>query len=338
MPSQNFFTNIIDKIRSVWNGSLTTGMDGEDVSYVRREKIVVFIVCFVLALCLWLLVNLSRDFNLNVNLPIILGNIPNNEALASDLPDFATVSVKGEGWKLINVYNNPPKIYVDVSQDEVNLYDQVREQMNAVPDVSVLKVQPLILNVDLEKKGTKKVAVKPDVDVSFDEQYNFIEDPYVEPDTVTISGAESRIANIQSVSTQHIELSGIDANINREVSLKKPNNLVNLSQQNVIYKAKVAEFTEGEVKVYVRTRDIPDGRNVSYSPAMISIKYDVPIQEYARSQDQDPFNAYVFYSEIERDSTGFVTPHIEKTVNNLHLKLRSYQPQRVAYYNVLSSK
>lgn len=329
------FDDFITRIKNLWQDKLGQGSDEEGYAYARREKIVVFIISFVIALSLWLMVNLSRDFNLNLNLPIELGNIPGNEALARELPEYATVSVKGEGWKLISVYNNPPQIFVDVTEGEVNLYDQVREQMNAVPDVSVLKVQPLILNPDLEPRITKTVPVESQVEVGFRNQYDFVGSPQLTPDSVTISGARSQIADVQSWPTQPVKLEEVRDDIDQVVPLKSAGDLVRLSQPSVQLHARISEYTEGEVRVYLRTHDLPPGRSVTYNPSIITIKYDVPIEEYKQAQELTPFEAYVPYAEIERDSTGFVSPTIEPTGGKLHIKLRSYQPQKVSYYNVV---
>src|SRR6056297_3009595 len=89
-----------------WWQNLVKKSDEDDIAGVGRERIVVFFVALVLALSFWLMVNLSREYNLNVELPIQLGAVPTEKALVEELPEKATVSVTGEGWKLINLYNN----------------------------------------------------------------------------------------------------------------------------------------------------------------------------------------------------------------------------------------
>lgn len=325
-----------ERFLSAWNGFFNSS-DEEGLSDAGREKFIVFLVAFILALCLWLMVNLSRDYNLNINLPIALGNVPPDQALAEELPNFATVSITGEGWKLINVYNNPPQIYVDVTQQEVSLYDQVRQQMNAVPDLNVLKVQPLFLSLELEEKISKKVPVRSNVQVLFNEQYGFVEEPRLIPDSVTVIGAASLIEEITYWETDSVKVADVKDQILVSVPLRQPNSLLSLSFDEVNYQADVSQYTEGEARVYIMPEGMPEGRAVSFSPSSITVRYNVPINEYAEVRDlPEPFTAYVSYDQLRRDSTGFITPQIEKTAStDYHYEIRSFQPREVAYFMVV---
>jgi len=320
-----------EKLLASWD-VLLNPTDEEEETEVGRERIVVFVVALILALCLWLMVNLSRDYNLNVELPISLGAVPQEQALAENLPEKATVSVSGEGWKLINLYNNPPSINVDVTNSEINVYDQVQQQMNMLPDISVQKVQPLILTVQLEERISKKVPLQSRVEVSFQDQYNFVGAPQLQPDSITVSGARSLVENITEWTTDSVKIENVYSDVSRIVDLKNAGNLLTISQQEARFEARVSQYTEGEVTVNVETRNLPPGRAISYSPSSITVTYDVPIEEYNEVQDINPFNAYITYNQITNDSSGFLTPKVEKTANDYHIKLRSFEPRRVAYF------
>ena len=268
---KNKIEELKDRVLDLWN-SVVKGEEEGNFEENNRGKIVVFTIAFVLSLCLWLMVNLSRDYNLNVNLPIQLGNMPEDRALTEELPDYANVSISGEGWKLINIYNNPPPIFVDVAETEINLFDQVREQMNANPDLNVQKVQPLILSLDMEEKISKKVPITSNVSVNFEDQYNFTGDPVFEPDSVVISGASSILQGIDAWETEEQELDDVDENIEATIGVRQPPRLVSVSPVEVTYRANVAQFTEGEARVAIQTRNMPANRSVSFSPSYITVR------------------------------------------------------------------
>lgn len=328
-----------EKVLAFWN-NLVKKSDEEDIAGMGRERIVVFIVSFILALCLWLMVNLSRDYNLNVELPIKLGSVPEDKALVEKLPKTATVSVTGEGWKLINLYNNPPPINVDVSDSEVNLFDQVQQQMNAMPDINVQKVQPLILNLKLEARSSKQVPIRSRVHITFEDQYGMVGRAKFQPDSITVSGATSLIKNITDWPTDSVSYEDISSNLSRVVKLKDPGELIDLSRNEVIYNARIEQFTEGEAKVNIETRNLPSGRSVSYSPALVTVKFNIPIDEYTNLKKTNPFRAFVNYSQIQTDSTGFVAPQIEQIADTsqYHIDIRSFQPRQVAYFIVLGNQ
>ncbi len=326
-----------EKLLAGWESLLQKSSEDEIAGF-GRERIIVFIVALILALALWMMVNLSRDYTLNIELPIELGGVPAEKALVEDLPSTATVSVTGEGWKLINLYNNPPTINIDVSDTEVDLFDQVQQKMNAMLNINIQRVQPQDLTVKLGDRVSKKVPVRSAVNVNFNEQYGFLGSPIIKPDSVTIDGAASLLEDVKEWSTDSVRINNVRKDISQSVPLESPpNGLISLSENEVSFEAEVAEYTEGEVQANITTRNLPPGRMVSYSPLAITIKYDVPIEEYTDVQDENPFNVYVSYQQILEDSTGFVTPQIEEKNDRYHIKLRSFQPRRVAYFIVLDS-
>lgn len=325
-----------EKLLTGWK-SLLQKSNEDEIAGFGRERIIVFIVALILAMALWLMVNLSRDYTLNIELPIQLGVVPAERALVSDLPTTATVSVTGEGWKLINLYNNPPTINIDVKDAEVDLFDQVQQQMNATLNVNIQRVQPQNLTVELEDRVSKKVPVRSAVKTSFSEQYGFLDPPTITPDSITIDGAASLLKDIEEWSTKSIQIDNVTEDIARTVPLESPSEVINLSRDEVSFEADVVEYTEGEMQANISTRNLPPGRMVSYSPLAVRIKYDVPIEEYADVQDENPFEVYVSYQQILEDSTGFVTPQIEENNERYHIKLRSFQPRRVAYFIVVDN-
>lgn len=89
------------------------------------------------------------------------------------------------------------------------------------------------------------------------------------------------------------------------------------------------------MSVYIRTQNIPRGSIINYNPSTVTIRFDIPIEQYNELQNQRPYEVYVPYQEILEDSTGFVTPDIELVATQYQIKLRSFQPKAVAYFSVL---
>ena len=338
MKSGRIWNNLITKLKEFRSGFLSNSQEEDGPGLTRREKIIVFGFAYIIALVLWFLVNLSRPFTLTVKIPILLGQLPPNKSLSAPLPKDAVVNFSGEGWKLINLYHNPPPVRIDPVEGEMNFYDIVREQMNMFAGVNVIKVQPSVVSIHLENKVTKKVPIIANVEVDTKSQYDMVGKPLIYPDSVIISGAKSIVYNIDSWNTKQRQLKDVKANINIEVPLQEPINILHINISKIHYQAQVEEFTEGEARIGIETTNLPKGRQVTYNPSLITVKYDVPINEYERAQNSTLFKAMVSYRDIVRDSTGFVTPVIKENDNDLHIKLRSFQPTKLAYYTVLSSE
>lgn len=333
---KNLFKYLLDRFSQfTWPRILASGKVGDDAVFSNRERVLVFGISYVIAFGLWLMVNLDRDFNLTLDLPLTTGLIADDMALVSPIPETVSVSINGEGWKVLSMYNSPPEVAVNLGSGSVNLFEQVRDLMLSYPDISVTKVQPSLLNVNLEPRLTKRVPVDAKLDVNFRNQFNFVGPVTITPDSVTISGAESRLQNIDSWPTEVITREGLRESLDLMVKLESPANVMDINRSEVRLVARVSEFTEGEVRIPVRTQGLPRGRQVTFSPIAINVRYDVPIDEYVDAQDIVPYVAFVQYSEITSDTTGLITPTIELTTDRLNLRIRSAQPRTVSYYIVI---
>jgi YbbR domain-containing protein len=308
----------------------------QDIRSKRRERIAVFVIAYIMALSLWFIVNLNGDYRITINIPIEVGAIPQDMALAEGLPEFLEVEVSGDGWKLVNLYSNPPEIPIDVIEGEVNLFDQVRQRFTVEQDVSVLKVQPLFISIGLEQKISKKIPIKLHSDLQFEDRYGLVSDPVFNPDSLTITGARSQINKIDYwMLSDTLSLSNVREDISQIIPITPKDPLIDYDVDQIRFLADVSEFTEGEVSVYIRTRNIPRGNIINYNPSTVTIRFDVPIEQYVEVQNLRPYEVYVPYQEILEDSTGFVTPDIELVTTEYQIKLRSFQPKAVAYFSVL---
>ena len=334
--ADNTYQNIRERVLSYVKKGTKPGEEEDASKLVTKESALVFVFAYLIAISLWFAVNLNGIFNISVNMPLEIGDIPNGLALTDNLPEFVEVSLSGTALPLISLYNNPPTIPIEVNESEVNLFNQVRQQMNSYQEVEVSKVEPILVSVNLEQKITKKVPVILNWDFDFETRFGLISEPVISPDSISITGAESQLSGITEwVIEDTLKLSGIKDDVAEVVSIKNDNPLLSISLNELSLTANVSEFTEDEVSVYIRTRNLPRGQNITYNPSSIVIKYDVPLEQFSEIQNETPYVVYVPYQKIQEDETGFVTPDIELIATKYALKIRSFQPKAVAYFSVV---
>lgn len=125
--------------------------------FLRKEKkSFAFSFALFFAICLWLIVNMGRDFNVTVEIPVRLANLPDDVALSNPLPDHVMVNVAGEGWNLISLYSNPPVINLNAESERVNVQEQIRNQIGSFSNLNIIQVEPSELQIETEEKATKK--------------------------------------------------------------------------------------------------------------------------------------------------------------------------------------
>ncbi|TVQ04053.1 MAG: hypothetical protein EA359_07745 [Balneolaceae bacterium] len=331
-----FINFISERFKHFFSGGPSPRPEEADTdSFQNKEKITAFSIAFFIALCLWFIVNLNRDFNITIQVPVILTNLSEDVTLSNEVPETAAVSLTGEGWKLISVYSNPPRLMVNAEVSDINLAEQVRSQISAFSDLNIVRVEPARLTIETERKATKRVPIRNLVNISVRDQFGLLREPAIIPDSVTITGAESTIRDLTEWYTEETELRNINSNVEQSVRVAQVSGM-SVEPQTVMLTLEVTEFTEAEIRVPIRTRNLPNDSAVSYNPSTITVRFDVPIHQYSEVQGTRPFAAYVDYEFIEEDDSGRVTPDIEILETDYILRLRSFQPQRVSYFRIVA--
>ena len=330
-----FLDFISERARAFFSMDSSSKSDAADSSHFEnREKVIAFSVALFFALCLWFIVNLSRDFNVTIQVPIVLSNLPSDVTISSDIPEMASVVLTGEGWNLISVYTNPPRVLVNAESDEVNLAEQLRSQVGAFSDLNVVQVRPTQLYIQKERRVSRKLPIQNRTSFRFTDQFNQLSDPVLSPDSVLATGAESILNELEYWETTETELLNINQSVDRAIELQ-PMTGISLEPSTVNLSMEVAEFTEAEIRVPIRTRNLPSGRAVSYNPSSILVRYDVPIHQFSEVQGIRLFNAFVDYSLIEEDDLGTISPDVEIVESDYHVRIRSFQPPRVSYFRIV---
>jgi YbbR domain-containing protein len=278
---------------------------------------------------------MGRDYNMTMMLPIEITNLPEDIALSSEVPDNAAVSVSGEGWSLFNLYINPPRVTLNVDAQQVNMFEQVRQQISSMSDVSVMQVDPMFLEIETEMRVSKKVPVESVVEINTGNQFGVLGPAQITPDSVTVTGPASRVENVLSWKTEDTAVNDVNSDLEMTVDLQEPGPGITIVPSTVTLQADIAEFTEAEVRIPVRSRGLPSGRAVTFSPSSIVVKYDVPLEHYNDVQSIRPFVAFVDFERLQQDTTGLITPELEKVTDEYDVRLRSFQPTRVSYFNIV---
>jgi hypothetical protein len=331
-----FLKNTMEKISEFFSSrfKLEENEDEEDKLFTKH-KIFAFTFAMLFSVALWFIVNMGRDYNMTMMLPIQITNLPDDIALSTEVPDTAAVSISGEGWSLFNLYINPPQVMLNVEEQQVNMFEQVRQQISSMSDVSVMQVDPMFLEIETEMRVSKKVPVESRLVINTGSQYGVLGSTQITPDSVTVTGPASRVGNVESWSTADTEVNDVTSDIEMSVNLQEPGPGISTIPSSVTFQANIAEFTEAEVRIPVRSRGLPSGQAVTFSPSSIVVKYDVPLEQYNDVQSIRPFVAFVDFERLQQDTTGLITPELEKVTDQYDVRLRSFQPTRVSYFNIV---
>ncbi|MEL0010159.1 MAG: hypothetical protein VW868_01195 [Bacteroidota bacterium] len=331
------FSPFIKAIRAFDSALISLRKDNDGVYTSREEKITVFAISYVLAMILWMVVNLNGSYSINVDVPLAVGTIPQGMALVDAIPEEVQAEINGEGWKLISLKSNPPSVPVDITSGEIDVFSQVRQRFAPEQDVTVIDVSPLRLRLDLEPSIRKQLPLRWSPKIQYADRYGRLGEGSLEPDSIWVQGAESKIRDLQEWTIQSsMSFDNVRSNVTVDIPVTVQDPSISVDLEQVRYTEEVAQFTEGELVLVLRTRNIPRGQRFNFSPSTITVQYRVPIDEYAEAQESRTFEAYIDYRDIRGNTTGVVQPVIQQLNQELNIELKSFRPQAVSYFSVIN--
>lgn len=307
-----------------------------ETTYLHKgEIVVVFLISYFIALSLWLLVNMNKEYSFTLTFPLQVTEYSEEMAFVSDPPTEVRVGVSGEGWNLLSLYRTPPEISIPYSEEDVRINEIVQREIASYTDIHVQSVEPSRIRIRMEPKRTVRVPVQPELDIQLKPQFEIVGRIRVAPDSVSVTGARSVVDTLAGIRTETLRLRNVQSPVEQKLALKLPPGLSLYEPKEVALFVQVTEFTESEVRIDLRVRGVPDDREVRINPSVVTIRYHVPIDLFRAAQESPPYEAYVAYADVVRDTTGYVVPRVGMVAEGLTLRLQGIYPRRVSYFEVV---
>jgi YbbR domain-containing protein len=320
----------LERIRSLFRPSDGTRPRDED----PRQGTAVA-VCVLLSLVLWLSLTLQEQRMVSIAFPVEIAGVPEGQALVERPPSSVTVQLRGTGMDLLRLVFTPPPIQVRAEQGRVD----VQEALNLPRAVNaqVESVTPRVIDVQMEPRIQRTVPIRPRLHVQLEAAHELIEPPTIEPDSVTVVGAESVVQSLAEWPTDSLVMRNVQDTVQQQISLKDSlSGLVETSAEQITVTARAGKFAEETREVTVEVTGVPTGQDlVTLQPSTIRIRYRVLFEQLFASRRSSEFFATVSYSQIRSDTTGYVRPNIH-VPSDLVIRDPEPIPPRLQYYTFLS--
>ena len=264
---------------------------------VQEKRLNVFVLFLFLSFLISLLVKLSNNYTQTLNFEFSPTGLKSNEVIISEVPKSINVTISGRGFELLKYYIEKPVIEVDFSQLRKNNTQYVwskSEQLDKIINhfdskIVVKSINPDTVVFPFDSQFIKKVPVMVIVNPTFAVGFDLIDDFRSSPDSITVTGPESMLKIINSVSTKKIELNEINSAVDFPVELNISPSLsqLNFSHQSVSVVANVGKFTEGMVNVPVTIVNVPEDLIINFFPKEISVVFYSSLEAYANINEAD---------------------------------------------------
>jgi len=264
-----------------------------------NRKTTTFIVFLFLSLIFSILTKLSKEYTavLTVNPKLI--KIPEDVIILNDTTSKdLELTIKTYGFKWLGYYLKKPNISLDVqslkNREDSYIWERNEGYASLISqfsqDVVIESVTPESLVFNFDKNGTKRVPILFQGSVIYEDGYNSILGPQIEPDSITIIGPSSLVNDIKAVQTSNLELDNLKDSYNAMIDINQIDSLQNeikFSPNKVSFNIDVKRFTEGSLIVPLKFVNLPTDQTVRFFPKEVEIKYLVALEEFKDVKSSD---------------------------------------------------
>lgn len=140
-------------------------------------------------------------------------------------------------------------------------------------DLTPVSVQPGAVEVRLERRTSRRVPVRPELELGAAEGYTVVRPVLLQPDSVTVSGPRSRVEELAAFGTRPVQLEDLRTTVSRQLQLRPPPGSDELSWEpaQIMATVQVDSLVQREVIRPVEVRGAAAGR-VRVSPDSVRVR------------------------------------------------------------------
>ena len=270
----------------------------------NKRRIYIFILCVFISTLFWLFNKLSQETSATLSTPIVFVSFPDGLVAASQSDSIIHYRLKSTGIRIIRAFWLLPSDTLFIQSDALpvtrrdgkNLYFIDENRLNAMLAnrftqwSNVENVHPDTVFVELVAVISKRLPVKLDADITFEQRFRPYGDITIEPDSILVTGPETILDTLRFVATEHWSSGRLRQNTQQMLRLKKPLPLksLHLETEKIQLTIPVAEFTESSIELPLQVIS-PEGSspaNVRLFPNKVTVNYLVALNDYASVNEQ----------------------------------------------------
>lgn len=193
----------------------------------RRERFRYGFAALAIAVSLWALAHGRDSIERGFDIPVALDQLPEGLVITEQSDAEVNIRLLGSKAALRNVSTSTLAYRVNMAGSKSgSLVHEVDTTKIDLPrGVRIVSRSPSQLTIKLESRARKRVEVKPAFEGELPDGMRLVE-ARIEPAQVWIAGARSRVLRVAAVTTEAIDLGGVETDLEREVGLVPPSNYV----------------------------------------------------------------------------------------------------------------
>jgi len=255
-------------------------MTAQPKNGLDKRKMQIFLVFLFCSFLIWLISKLSETYTERTTFEIVYVSVPDSLLLTSSSKSTLSARVQSSGFQMLGSGFRSNQIRIDVSKFKrrgsrfyISPVDYRRQMERQLSGVQLQEMDRDTLFLELYELVSRKVPVKADLKLSLAQNYMMKGPVEVLPDSVLLRGPENELAAIMEVRTEPLELTELEEDFSRQVSLLVPEEWtsINLDISKVSLNGTVFRFSEKMISIPVSVLNLPENSELKIFPNTVEI-------------------------------------------------------------------
>lgn len=304
------------------------------------QRVLIFFFCLVLSTFFWLLAALSKNYSTILKVHLSYSDLPEEYIFTQNPSTTFEIQASGNGFNLLGeqykLNRNPISVSLfdflneDKSRHAVsteNLAENIKQELHSGLQLDKIYLDSIRFKTNLQE--TREIVVEPLIDLSFESGYKQFGEIQVEPKTVKVIGPKDLIMQLESITTEIIQLKGIKKSINGvyQLDLKSMNELLVVKPSKVEITIPVEKFTEKVIELPIKINSKKNKREIKTFPESVKVIFNVPISRF-EELNKDKLQAFVDLDAHDHSKSKLL---VELTGVPANFELVRIEPDKVEY-------
>ncbi len=295
-----------------------------------------FLIASVL---IWMLITLSKEYTATLRFPLKYSDFPQDKLLQKEPLSEIDVIVKSSGFNILKsrlsdknlVFNAKSLNKKSSSQYYIltrNQFKSVQKQLQSGVQLQEISLDTIFL--DLGSLISKKVPLKPNLEINYHIGYDILESVSMDPDSILISGPKGQIENIKIINLELLKLEDVKSDFSKNVKIILPENTGNIKLNSKFTKisGEVEKFTEGTFKISFKVLNLPKDINLTTLNKTIEVVFVVALSNFDKV-NKDFFEVVCDYNIAKENKLNYLIPKV--TVNSRLIKSFKVIPNKIDF-------
>jgi YbbR domain-containing protein len=197
-------------------------------------------------------------------------------------------------------------------------------------EVDLIKVKPDSIHFIFGKTFTKKVFIKPQVQINYDIPQGIFKRIKVTPQQISISSDSATLAKIDTLYTEKIVLNSLNHSVEQQTAIEIPEaleGLVALSNTKVTLQINLDEYAQKTIQLPIQVINAPPNTSIKTFPAFVHVSITAPYNLFD-SLNTNTIKAFVDFKQT-LTHTEKLTVSVSSSISDN--KITQISPQKVEY-------